>query len=251
MPTLTLDHTRSLTIPAEVLDTLGLQPGDTMSVEINGTQLVLRKVNSPAVPSLQQTIARKNLTVGMQFIKGIGPKLAELLAKREIRTVEDALFCLPHRYEDRRSLVPIRQLKPGISQVFQGTVMSANAATTKGGRKVFEVLVQDESGSMLLKWFHANAVWMQRTWKVGRRGVFTGEVTSFGFQREVHHPDVEWLEEGADVQAVMAADPVNFGRIVPVYPLTEGLHQKGMRKVMRQVVDGFLEIGRASCREIL
>jgi len=179
MPTLTLDHTRSLTIPAEVLDTLGLQPGDTVSVETNGTGLVLRKVNPPAVPSLQQTIARKNLTVGMQFIKGIGPKLAELLAKREIRTVEDALFCLPHRYEDRRSLVPIRQLKPGVSQVFQGTVMSANGATTKGGRTVFEVLVQDESGSMLLKWFHANPLWMQRTWKVGRRGVFTGEVTSF------------------------------------------------------------------------
>lgn len=241
MPTLTLDHSRSLTIPAEFLDKLGLQPGDTVSVETNGTGLVLRKVIPPAVPSLQQTIARKNLTVGMQFIKGVGPKLAELLAKREIRTVEDALFCLPHRYEDRRTLVPIRQLKPGVSQVFQGTVVSATAATTKGGRKVFEVLVSDESGSMLLKWFHANPLWMQRTWKVGRRGVFTGEVTSFGFQREVHHPDVEWLEEGADVQAVMAADPVNFGRIVPVYPLTEGLHQKGMRRVMRQVVDGFLD----------
>jgi len=241
MDRLIIDHTRSLTIPAEVLDTLGLQPGDTVSVETNGTGLVVRKINPPAVPSLQQTIARKNLTVGMQFIKGIGPKLAELLAKREIRTVEDALFCLPHRYEDRRTLVPIRQLKPGVSQVFQGTVMSANGATTKGGRKVFEVLVQDDSGSMLLKWFHANAVWMQRTWEVGRRGVFTGEVTSFGFQREVHHPDVEWLEEGADVQAVMAADQVNFGRIVPVYPLTEGLHQKSMRKVMRQVVDGFLD----------
>lgn len=241
MPTLTLDHTRSLTIPAEVLDTLGLQPGDTVSIETNGTGLVLRKVITPPATSLQQTIARKNLTVGMQFIKGIGPKLAELLAKRDIHNVEDALFCLPHRYEDRRELVPIRQLKPGVSQVFQGMVMSAAGATTKGGRKVFEVLVQDDSGSMLLKWFHANPLWMQRTWKVGRRGVFTGEVSSFGFQREVHHPDVEWLEEGADVRAVMAADPVNFGRIVPVYPLTEGLHQKGMRKVMRQVVDGFLQ----------
>ncbi len=241
MDRLIIDHSGAVTIPAAVLDKLGLQPGEAVSVETNGTELVLRKAIPPAVPSLQQTIARKNLTVGMQFIKGIGPKLAELLAKRDIRTVEDALFCLPHRYEDRRNLVPIRQLKPGVSQVFQGTVMSANGATTKGGRKVFEVLVQDDSGSMLLKWFHANAVWMQRTWKVGRRGVFTGEVTSFGFQREVHHPDVEWLEEGADVQAVMAADPVNFGRIVPVYPLTEGLHQKSMRKVMRQVVDGFLD----------
>lgn len=241
MLTLTLDHTGSLTIPTQLLEQLGLQPGDTVSIEIKGTELVLHRVISPPAPSLRQAIARKNLAVGIQFITGVGPKLAELLAKREIRTVEDALFCLPHRYEDRRSLVPIRQLEPGRTQVFQGTVMSASAATTKGGRKVFEVLVQDDSGSILLKWFHANPLWMQRTWKLGRRGVFTGEISSFGWKPEVHHPDVEWLAEGADVQAVMAADPVNFGRIVPVYPLTEGLHQKAMRKLMRQVVDGYLD----------
>lgn len=240
MTKLVIDHSGALNIPAQVLEGFGLQPGAAVELMPTEGGLLLRRMSDDATPSLQQSIARKNLTVGMQFIKGVGPRLAELLAKREIRTVEDALFCLPHRYEDRRELVPIRQLKPGATQVFQGTVVSAGSSTTKGGRKVFEVLVKDESGSIQLKWFHANAVWMQRTWKVGRRGVFTGEITSFGYQREVHHPDVEWLEEGADVQAVMAADPVNFGRIVPVYPLTEGLHQKAMRKVMRQVVEGFL-----------
>jgi len=100
--------------------------------------------------------------------------------------------------------------------------------------------VADGSGFISLKWFNANTVWMKRTWKVGRRGIFTGEVSSFGYQREVHHPDVEWLEEGADILAVMAADQLNFGRIVPVYPLTEGLHQKGMRRVMAQVLEQFL-----------
>lgn len=241
MSRLIIDHNGAVTIPADKLKPLGLEAGDTVAVELAGDALLLRRAPQQQQPSLQQSIARKNLAVGIQFIKGVGPKLAELLAKREIRTVEDALFCLPHRYEDRRTLVPIRQLRPGSSQVFAGTVMSASAAATKGGRKVFEVLVQDDSGSILLKWFHANPLWMQRTWKQGRRGVFTGEVSSFGYQREVHHPDVEWLAEGADVQAVMAADPVNFGRIVPVYPLTEGLHQKAMRKVMRQVVESYLD----------
>jgi len=237
-----IDPTGSLLIPAEELIQLGLQPGDSVRIEVSETGLLLRKLvtaESPVI-SVQQAINRKNLTTGIQFIKGVGPKLAELLAKRGIHNVEDALFCLPHRYEDRRQLIPVKQLKPGLTQAFQGTVVSAESSTTKGGRKVFEAVVQDESGSIVLKWFHANAVWMKRTWQIGRQGVFTGEVTSFGWKPEVHHPDVEWLEKGADVNAVLAADPVNFGRIVPVYPLTEGLHQKGMRRVMRQVVDTFL-----------
>lgn len=241
MSRLTIADNGTLIIPTELLQPLGLQPGVAVAVEATEKGLLLRRLPDQSQASLQQSIARKNLALGIQFIKGVGPKLAELLAKRDIRTVEDALFCLPHRYEDRRELVPIRQLRPGTTQVFQGTVISANAATTKGGRKVFEALVQDDSASILIKWFHANPVWMQRTWKPGRRGVFTGEISSFGWKPEVHHPDVEWLEEEADVRAVMAADPANFGRIVPVYPLTEGLHQKGMRKLMRQVVDGFLD----------
>jgi ATP-dependent DNA helicase RecG len=81
---------------------------------------------------------------------------------------------------------------------------------------------------------------MKRVWRVDRVGVFTGEVAQFGYQREVHHPDVEWIEAGKSVADVLAADPVNFGRIVPVYPLTEGLSQKVMRRMMKEVVDGFL-----------
>lgn len=240
MSHLTIDQTGALLIPAKELTKLSLQPGDCVSLEATDNGLLLcKRVCQPAT-SVQQTIARKNLATGIQFIKGVGPKLSELLAKRSILTVEDALFCLPLRYEDRRQIIPVSQLQPGVMQVFQGTVISADNTATKGGRKVFEVVIQDDSGSIVLKWFQANGVWMKRTWQIGRRGVFTGEVTSFGWKPEIHHPDVEWLEQGADVNTVMASDPVNFGRIVPVYPLTEGLHQKGMRRVMRQVVDTFL-----------
>jgi ATP-dependent DNA helicase RecG len=241
MSSLQIDHNGSLTIPVEELEKLELQPGDKVSVEISENTMIVRKQSIQPVPSLQQSIALKNLQTGIQYIKGVGPKLVELLARKGIHSVEDALFCLPLRYEDRRELIPIQHLKSGVSQVFQGTVVSAEGSTTKGGRKVFEVVVRDESGSISLKWFHANPVWMKRNWKDGRRGIFTGEVSSFGYQRELHHPDVEWINQGDDIAKIMEADPVNFGRIVPVYPLTEGLHQKSMRKVMRQVVDTFLQ----------
>ncbi|HXE98494.1 MAG TPA: ATP-dependent DNA helicase RecG [Dongiaceae bacterium] len=250
MTTVRLAENNSITLSPEIVQKLGLKPGDPLAVEEVNGELVVRPVRPvaelPVKPapadtkSLKDTISRKNLETGIQYIKGIGPKLAALLEKRDIRTVEDALYLLPLRYEDRRRLIPISSLAPGRSGVFSGTVLSADVTTTKGGRRVFEAVVGDETGTIACKWFNANAVWMKRTWKIGRAGVFSGEVNQFGYQREVHHPDVEWLPEGGRLQALLDSDPVNFGRIVPVYPLTEGIHQKTMRRVMREVVDTFL-----------
>ncbi len=250
MSTVRLSENNSIAIPSDILKKLGLATGDSLAVEVVNGELVARPVRPVATSAatttpgstnnLKEAISRKNLETNIQYIKGIGPKLAALLEKREIRTVEDLLYLLPLRYEDRRRLVPISLLSPGQSAVFSGTVLSADATTTKGGRRVFEAVVRDESGTITCKWFHANATWMKRTWKVGRVGVFSGEVTQFGYQREVHHPDVEWLPEGGTLQALLDSDPANFGRIVPVYPLSEGIHQKSMRRVMREVVDTFL-----------
>ena len=230
----------TLLLSADLLQQAGLRPAGQVQVSITGNGLELRKPDTAPAEQLSRAISRKNLQTGIQFIKGVGPKLSDLLAKRGVKTVEDAFFCLPLRYEDRRELVPIRQLKPGTSQIFFGRVVSAETVITKGGRKVFEVLVQDDSGSILCKWFHANPVWLKRVWQVGKQGIFTGEISSFGYKPELHHPDVEWLPEGTNLDEALAADPINFGRIVPVYPLTEGLHQKGMRRVMHQVVETFL-----------
>ncbi|HEX9078785.1 MAG TPA: ATP-dependent DNA helicase RecG [Desulfuromonadaceae bacterium] len=281
MPIITISENRTIAIPSTLLERLGLGPGDSVCLEEGeGAALVLRAAgsNSPhqkpvrvvaaenaaeqpsatatiapkgegAAPAhpLDEAIARRNLQTRMQFIKGVGPKLTELLEKRGVATVEDALYLLPHRYEDRRELIPIARLRPGLSAVFSGRVVSADVTATKGGRRFFEALVADDSGSITLKWFNANPTFMKRVWKPGKSGIFTGEVSQFGYQREVHHPDVEWLEEGKGVQDVLAADPVNFGRVVPVYPLTEGLSQKVMRRVMKEVVDGYL----ASLRELI
>lgn len=235
----TIDSEDRISLPAEALKALGARPGDFLELEMSEGKVVVSPLRQPP-GSLKETIARKNLQTQMQFIKGVGPKLSELLARRGVKSVEDALYLLPHRYEDRRELRPILNLRPGFTEVFTGRVVSAEMMSTKGGRRFFEAVVADDSASIVLKWFNCNPTFMKRIWKSGKTGVFTGEVAQFGYQREVHHPDVEWLAEGQDVQDVLAADPVNFGRIVPVYPLTEGLNQKVMRKVMREVVDGFL-----------
>ena len=247
MPVITLDDTNRLNLPPELIERLGLKPGSRLNVEADGEgRLVLTPIPEP-VPALappapsafREAVQGKNLATPLQFIKGAGPKLAEALARRGLNTAEDALYLLPNRYEDRRELRTVAKLRAGFVEVFHAEVLSADAVATRGGRRFFEAIVGDESSSITLKWFHYNPAWMKKAWKPGRKGIFTGEVAQYGFQKEVHHPDVEWLAEGEDLQAVMARDPFNFGRIVPVYPLTEGVQQKTLRRVLKEVVDGF------------
>ena len=242
MPIVKLSDSCTISLPEEILKTLSLKPGESVSLEPLERGVLLTRCSSPEespAPTLADSIARKNLSTTMQFIKGVGPKLAETLARKGINTVEDALYLLPHRYEDRSTIVPIARLAIGSVQVFQGEVVAAEQMTTKGGRRYFEVLLKDLSGTIILKWFHFNQVFMKRTWRTGRRGIFTGQVLHYGLQREVHHPEVEWLAEGEDVKTALARDPSGYGRIVPVYPLTEGVSQKIMRRIMKDSVERF------------
>jgi ATP-dependent DNA helicase RecG len=242
MPVVKLTDDGKLHLPDDVRNALELKPGDPVLIEpAECGAFLLRRAPQTVTPqsALQDSIKQRNLATPVQFIKGVGPKLAETLVRKGLATVEDALYLLPNRYEDRREVRPIVQLRPGQTEVFQGTIISADTVATKGGRRFFEALVGDGGGTIPLKWFHYNPAWMKKSWRVGRRGIFTGEVSHYGYQREVHHPEVEWLADGEDLTTVMDRDPFNFGRIVPVYPLTEGLQQKTMRRMMKEVVDGF------------
>lgn len=256
-----VDDNGILTVPTQIMEKLGIVAGDKVCFISGDTCISLSKsiqhsVNKDCVSSLHEkselsddfakaksvalAIARKNLETHIYSIKGVGVKLSELLAKRGVYTVEDAFYLLPNRYEDRRTVSLIANLNPGCTEIFSGTVVSADVLTTKGGRSYFDVVVADDSGSITLKWFNSNPTYLKRIWNVGKSGVFIGEVTQFNCSREVHHPDVEWLQYGRTVADVLAADPVNFGRIVPIYPLTEGLSQKIIRRVMKVVIEDYL-----------
>ena len=185
---------------------------------------------SPLTPHLHHPLAS---------VRGVGPRLSELLARIGLKSVEDALYTLPFRYEDRREIRRIAHLREGESAVFFGEILAAGeGVTSRSRRKLFEVLVGDGSGQVSLKWFHYRRDWMKKRFAVGRRAFFIGEVKRFGGLREVHHPDVEFTES-SDPAALALSDPLSFGRILPVYPLTEGLTQKTARKIWKEVVDRF------------
>ena len=243
MTILRIDKENLLRIPQELLDSLAVSEGGEFDAALDVTgRLVLTPLKSSLSPEksvLSSAIRLKNLSTGMNCINGVGPKLVEAFERLNVRTVGDALFLLPNRYEDRRELREVARLRPGHTEVFEAVVISATVSSTRGGRKQYEVIVGDGTATLSLKWFNFNAVWMKKAWHPGRRGIFIGEVNQFGYHREIHHPEVEWIAAEDDIAVVMARDPSTYGRIVPVYPLTEGLHQKTMRHIMKQVVDSF------------
>lgn len=241
---LTLSADGSIRFHSDFLDRLGWSPGDRLIVAVE--ECAIRIEREPPQKSVQEgfdetaaLIRRKNLETSLRYLRGVGPVLSRLLEKIGVRSIEDALYLLPHRYEDRRTVTPIQRLTPGSSALFTGTVLSAGAVTTRSGKRLFEVVVRDESGIITCKWFSPRTDYLSRIWKPGRRGIFNGTVTRFGSQIEVHHPDAEWLAEGETIEELMRRDPLTFGTFVPVYPLTEGLHQKRLRRVMRDIVDRF------------
>ncbi len=179
---------------------------------------------------------RERLTTPIQYVKGVGPKLAQLFEKKGIRTVEDALYSLPRSYEDRRNLRRICELQPGRRETGFGEILlSGTTYFRHSRRKVFEATVGDGSGVVALKWFHGNERYLKDRFKKGRKLIFSGDIRLFGHHKEMVHPDVEVVEDDLE------KDFLNFKRIVPIYSETEGLHQRTLRRLMKSIVDGYTD----------
>ncbi|MBW6513024.1 MAG: ATP-dependent DNA helicase RecG [Desulfuromonadaceae bacterium] len=191
-------------------------------------------------PSPSPERSHELLSAPLDRIRGVGPRVLDKLATLGLKTVDDALYHLPLRYEDRRQVRKIAQLRDGRQEIFSGEIISsAETLTSKSRRRIYEVVVSDNSGYISLKWFHYRKAWFEKQYAVGRRAVFIGDVKRFGALREVHHPDVEFLAHDQDPLTLSTVDPLNYGRIVPIYPLTEGLHQKTARKIWYELVNRF------------
>lgn len=167
----------------------------------------------------------------IQFVKGVGPRLAEKLAAKGIRTPQDALYFFPKGYEDRRNIVPMRNLVPGTTVPVRGTVLGVREGFRRSGRaRTFELFLSDGTGRLTAKWFRIHPSLKER-FQAGRTVTLCGTVRIFRFQTEMHHPEILG---NADRD-----DPFHLGRIVPVYPEVEGVPQKTMRRIQWEVVRRF------------
>jgi ATP-dependent DNA helicase RecG len=175
----------------------------------------------------------EKLSLPVQFIKRVGPKISTLLEKKGLKTVEDLLYFIPRRYEDRRTVKDIKSASFGARETVIGNVEQIGTRFY-GRRRVYEVTIDDGTGVLTAKWFKGNHAYLRKIFKKGMRVIMTGEVSSYLFSKDMVHPDFEILDDDES-----GANLLHFKRIVPVYSETEGLHQKYIRRIMDHVVNTY------------
>ncbi|MBI4838787.1 MAG: DEAD/DEAH box helicase family protein, partial [Nitrospirae bacterium] len=172
----------------------------------------------------------------VQYVKGVGPKRALLLARLGIKTLEDIIYYFPWRYEDRKNLKKISGLAFGHGETVLAEVVSSEVITTPRKRmKIFELLVKDDTGCLKCKWF--NQPYMKKYFDKGQKIILSGVVkgSSFaGIGFEMDNPDFEHVEND-DTH-------IHTSRIVPVYKSTEGFTQKQLRTLMFNAVNSHLAV---------
>lgn len=170
-----------------------------------------------------------NLSV--RFVKGVGPKRTNVLQRLRIETVEDALWTIPWRYEDRSVMTPIGNLVPGMLASICGTVEKCDAKRTRNRRlSVLELGVEDQSGRMQVVFF--NQPYLENTLSVGTHVMMSGRVMVGRHGWMMPRMDVaqyEILGEGSE-------STLHVGRIVPIYHETKGWTSRQMRILVKNLL---------------
>jgi ATP-dependent DNA helicase RecG len=181
------------------------------------------------------------LATPLQFVKGIGPQRAKLLGNLGLRTVEDALYYLPARHEDRSQLTPLRSLKPNDVTTVSGTVRAISPPPRGRPRMPLSVLLGDGTGFLTCVWFGQG--YLERLFQRGQRLIVHGKAQRYrSGPLQMQVKDFEVVEDESGEGAAEPGDEtLHTGRLVPVYGLTRGLTARPMRRLMKRLVDGYVD----------
>jgi len=173
-------------------------------------------------------------TTELMYLKGVGPRRAEILAKRGLRTFEDLLGYLPFRYEDRIRFAKIREIAPGQVYTVHAQVLSGSLVRyTRARGGMYHLLVRDETGSLPCKFFHGQ--YLDKTFKAGQGLVLHGKAELDAMRPgriEMINPEYELLGDED-------ADSTEVGRIVPIYEAMGGISSRSMRRIVYLALETF------------
>jgi ATP-dependent DNA helicase RecG len=170
------------------------------------------------------------LQLPVTAVWGVGVERARQLERLGIRTIGDLLLHKPRRYEDRRTFLPISQLRINEPATVRGKVVASGKKNwKKGTRSLFECILEDGAARLHLRWWQAHD-WMEDYYAVGREFLVFGKTESLR-PRTFDHPETEPVEPGED-------EFIHVNRIVPVHPLTEGLTARMMRGIVWRALEG-------------
>ena len=164
-------------------------------------------------------------------LPGVGGERAAQLARLKCLTVGDLIMHRPRRYEDRRDVRPIHDLSSEEARLARGKIMLLGMNHLPGGRRKFEFVLEDDSGSVRCRWWNCN--YMDRLFHRGDDVLVYGKLTG-GKLAGLDHPETEIIKSDDD-------PAVHVNRIVPVYPLTEGMQQRWLRRVIFGLLEKQIE----------
>ncbi len=182
---------------------------------------------SPRQPiDLENTIGiLRQLNTPVNKLHGVGNKRTDQLARLGIFTLNDLLFHFPRRYDDYTRMTPLKHLPPGQQIAAIGKIRRVSEHIARQGRPYIRAEIEDGGGRLGLTFF--NQPYLKRALEIGTQICVYGKVELFRGQPMMTNPDWESIDQRS----------LRRGSIVPVYPLTQGISSKIMRKLIKQVVD--------------
>ncbi len=194
-------------------------------------------VKTPKTTPVVEANRTVSLDQAITYLPGIGPKSAEKLAKLGLIQVRDVLYYYPRDHIDYARQVSIRELEAGETVTLIATIKSCNCFTSPRNSKltILELVIRDSSGTMKISRFYAGSRFASRGWQEQQKRLYpagaaiaaSGLVKQTKFGMTLEDPDIEVLDHSGD-----AIDSLTVGRIVPVYPLTEGVGADLVRKAV-------------------
>ena len=163
--------------------------------------------------------------VPLTSLSGVGATIAEKLSRIGINNVQDLLFHLPIRYEDRTRITPIADIRPESFATIEGFVQHTEVQF--GRRPILSVTLSDGTSKVMLKFFNFNAG-MKNSLAVGVRVKAFGEIKRGRYMAEIHHPEYQIIRNN---QPLALAET-----LTPIYSTTEGLKQASLRKMTEQAL---------------
>ncbi|MBZ9572078.1 ATP-dependent DNA helicase RecG [Patescibacteria group bacterium] len=171
-----------------------------------------------------------NLSTPIESLPRVGPRYQKRLKKLGIKTIDDLLFHFPHRYEDFSKIIPIAKVKLNETCCIQGKILEIeNTRTWKKRMILTQAIIEDESGAIKVVWF--NQPYLIKVLKPKGFVCLAGKVVLGDKGIYLSNPTYEKISKKADL--------IHTGRIVPVYPETEGLSSRWLRWILRPLLIKF------------
>ena len=187
--------------------------------------------------------AAVRLDTPVKFLKGVGERRAEALERLGIRTARDLLWHLPHRYVDASTVTPLAKAELGQEVACVGQVMAKGVLPTRRGLRIFHAVLRDDSGLLECVW--PGQPFMDRTIAIGQTLLVSGPVRFYHGRQMAPREYVVLADAAGD------ADPLTAGKVLPVYPATEGLSHKVIRSLVERHLDALIALSDDVLPEML